>query len=341
MEEPSPKRVKVELDPLSAFLQKIRGFIHPAPILAVGGTLRCVAAIFAVFRLPMNGPPPLVESGASDHLLEKKWRESAEYDEKKPVPGLDNAMVQNWPDNPYYVDFLLSHPEILAIFKAIFGDDFRLVVERFCQQTKPKENMKTFMNTGHVDFPAWKKCPDQTPQITRIPLYPGTITVIIIDQAQPHGIPTSGDSKGAFVGAITPEQHTQYGEATLARLRRPLPLRPQYWPPLRNLNSLDEITAVILLLGIRPVVFPSLKPIAMPAPYNASRYRYFGGYEPPVQSKYAAADVLARIQRKHGDHVAKPFISVAEKLKLEMCAKDPSALSVPVLRRFFAVSGPQ
>lgn len=341
MTEPNTKRARIEPEDVDVFIAQIKGYIQPAPIIFYGGTTRRVAAEHKFIRIPMNGSPPQIKSKASDYLLQKKWLTSAEHMAGKPFPTLDNAMVNNWQDNPPFVDFLLGHPAILSIFKAIFGDDFCLVIERFCQQTKPKENLKTLQLTCHVDAPVWaKSSPSELPAITSIPRRDNEIVVIVIDQAKPHGIPVSGNSKGVFVGALTPAQHQAYETATMAHLRRPLAARPQYWPALRDLGSFAEVTAANLLCGGRPPIFPKFKVIAMPAGYNGSRYKHFAGYFPPEERRYSTADVLARIQHKHGDGIAKPFTSAIQRLQQQHCAKDPSLLSTDVMRRFFRISEP-
>lgn len=333
MTEPSTKRAKT--DPVAALLARIEKYMKPAPIIFYGGTTRRVAAEHEFIRIPMNRSPPPLKPKASDYLLQK-WATSAEHMAGKPFPTLDNTMVNNWGDNPGFVDFLLGHPAILSIFKAIFGDDFCLAIERFCQQTKPKENLKTVQETCHVDAPKWKKCsPSELPAITSIHRAADEIVLIIIDQGKPHGIPVAGDSKGAFVGALTPAQHKAYQTATMAHLRRPLAARPQFWPLLREMASFADVTAANLLYGARPPLFPSLKAIAMPAGYNGSRYKHFAGYFPPEERRYSTADVLARIRHKHGDTIAKPFASAIETLQQQHCVKDPSLLSTDVMRRFF------
>lgn len=341
MAEPSTKRARTEPEPadtpLAALLAKIRTYIRAAPILFIDGEARYVNAEHVSIPIPMKGPLPSDELlGKSDYLLQSRWFASAEHAAGKPFPTPDNGMVQNWEDNPAWVNFLLGHPDILTIFEAIFGRDFRLVIERFCQQNKPRENLAQLEATCHRDHPKWeKRSPRELPASTLITRRPGEIVIIIIDQGKAHAIPKQGNSKGVFVGALTPPQHEAYETATLAQLKRPLAARPQYWPELRKLGSLSEITAALLLFAARPIVFPSCKPIAVPAGYNGSRYKHFAGYFPPVERRYATADVLARIRHKHGDRIAEPFAAAIAKLQHQHCAKDPSLLSTDVLRRFF------
>lgn len=340
VEQREPKRAKTappgnEMKSVDALLAAIKHFKRAATIVALKGLVRNVAAKHVFFRVAINHAI-MPDLGASDYLLERKWRLSEDMRKGKTFPGLDNAMVNDWARNPACVDQLLGNPDILAIFKAIYGDDFRLVVERFCRQAGSKEKMADFGKTCHVDYPAFEKGdPSKVPPLTPIPLRPGEVVIIVIDQGKWHGIPKSGDAFGCFVGAMSPEQHEAYGRKTLAHLKKPLPARPQCWTKLRELSTLPEITAAILLTGVRPVLFPSKKPIAMPGSYNASRYKYFEGYFPPkVMQGLAAEAVLGRIRSKHGDAMAKPFEAAIRILAIDTCAKDPSLLSVDTLRRF-------
>jgi hypothetical protein len=342
MEQREPKRVKTapagnEMKSVGDLLAAIKRFKRPAAIVALKGTVRNVAAKHVYFRVPMSHQR-MPDLGASDYLLELKWTSSPERRKGNLFPGLDNAMMNDWASNPACVDQLLEHPGILAIFKAIYGDDFRLVVERFCRQTKNKEKMADFGKTCHVDYPVFEKGDSsETPPMTPIPMAEGEILLIVIDQGKWHGIPKSGDAIGCFVGAMSPEQHEAYGRKTLAHLKskNPLPARPQHWTDLHKLSTFPEITAAILLAGARPVLFPSKKPIAMPGSYNASRYKHFEGYFPPkVTQGLAAEAVLGRIRSKHGDAIAEPFEAAIRILAIDTCAKDPSLLSVDTLRRF-------
>ncbi len=51
------------------------------------------------------------------------------------MPGLDNAMVQNWEDNAAMVSALSQIPDAQALLKAVYGPDYRLAIERFGEHT--------------------------------------------------------------------------------------------------------------------------------------------------------------------------------------------------------------
>ena len=187
----------------------------------------------------------------------------------------------------------------------------------------------------------------------------GKILVTVLDQGRPHGIPTTGDSISIYFSVLSREKFANYAAATMARLAKMAhkpPARPQHWVPLEALGSYQLVAAATLLLGTRPVLFPSGKVLSLPQPFNASRYKLFTrGYYQPPQDAHDLATVLQSIRDLHGDEVASPFLSFVLQFTgghhnteselpippgMIYCAKDPSQLSTDTLCRYLDIPLP-
>ena len=331
---------------LNNILQQIKAMGRPSLLITYGGTRRDIAggSNTLVYHIPQTAALPAVLPRASDYLLKSAFEADGGVG---PVPGLDNAMVQNWEDNAAMVSALSQIPDAQALLKAVYGPDYRLVIERFGEQ-KPstRQSSKALRATCHVDFPAWKKrtyeeLPEaDRPLLESVPLRPNTFAVFVLDQARPHMIPTTGDSKTVYVGAMSREQHASYVTATADQLAKDPPHRAQYLPLLRTLQDAPGVmTAFLMLTGTRPPLHPSHKPVVMPAPYNGSRYRLYGGYAMPPQEGHDIADVLCNLKRKHGASVHGPFADAARATKMQRCRLDPSALTTDALERYIGAPG--
>ena len=329
-------------------LRQIKEMGRPTILVAWGGTMRYIAggSKTLVHRIKHTGTFPAVSANASDYLVEQKYNAADQKSEK--FPTLDNAMVQNWEDNPAMVSALTQNADAQALLQAVYGKDYRLVLERFGEQKKSTtQSAKDLQGTLHVDHPEWKKLewqalpePDR-PELVGIHLEKNTFTIIILDQAQAHMIPTTGDSKTVYVGAVTPEQHAKYTSAVTAELNRTFTGRNQHLLLLKSLNDHDPsvMTAFMLLTGTRPVLHPSLKRVVMPAGNNGSRYKYFDGYFMPPQNIHNIATVLANIKVKHGASVHRPFAEAVLLTEITMCRLDPSALTTDTLMRYIGFPG--
>ena len=331
---------------LNHALGQIKAMGRPVVLVAYEGTRRDVAAgsNTLVYDIPQTSPPPTVAPCASDYLLGAKHEASGRGG---PPPTLDNAMVQNWEDNAAMVSAFSQIPDAQALLKAVYGPEYRLVIDRFGEQ-KPstRQSDAELHDTLHVDCPEWRKIKmselpkADRPKLRHVPLKPKTFTFIVLDQAQPHMIPKTGDSKTVYIGAMSCEQHASYITATARQLEKGTPAKPQCLSLLSTLkDSPSVMTAFLLLTGTRPPLHPSKKPLVMPAPYNGSRYKLYSGYTMPPQEGHDIADVLSNLKRKHGADLHGPFADAARVTKMQRCRLDPSALTTDTLTRFVGAPG--
>jgi len=115
-----------------------------------------------------HAPTPPIAAGASDHLLQPTHSANS-------TPPLDKIFVNNWDQNPAAVNLFLQCPEARAIVTAIFGQNYRLISERFARQSGQTEPAGPLRETCHVDSPVWKKVdfsqppPDEQPQVVSVP----------------------------------------------------------------------------------------------------------------------------------------------------------------------------
>lgn len=328
---------------LAQILAAIGTMKKAAMLVTVGGTVRDMAADYIAFHVKKTGTAPGINHGESDYLLRAKHEEEGT---DKPVPTLDNVMLQNWNANPYLVDAFMGEEGMKTVMEKIYGPNFRIAIDRFGQQRPSTKQPATKLQAScHVDFPKWAKVdvntlhPDRRPALKHVKLYPGYYCVIVIDQGTPHMIPITGDSTTLYVGALTEMEYAAYANATLDTLsKKPTP-RSQHLPCLARARDIGEIIAFCLLTGSRPVLHPSGKPIKMPEPYNASRFKYFSGYTMPPNQTNDVSAVVRNIKRKHGDSVADVFARAAKRTNLTLCQHDPTSLSRGLIDRMLGEPG--
>ncbi len=292
---------------------------------------RSVAGTHIVVRVPLDPlvPLPGADLGDSDYLLQAP---GGKFEGDKP-PTMDNAMVQNWRQQPAWLSCMWQHPQLRLLFETIYGEDAYLTIERMWQQT-PTASDKGLPQTAHADYPKWHKRPaSELPAVTTVPIHDGEWTVIILCQAAAHGIPKRGHSRGFFVGALSAAAHAEYQTATMEYLAKcPSKSRPQHFELLgtmaRDGCEYGTVVAAMLLAGARPPLHPSRKLVVMPAGYNWTRYKWFNGYFPPAQTNHVTAEVVARVPAAYRMH----FAAAAAYLG-PACAMDPSILDTEVLRR--------
>jgi hypothetical protein len=327
------------------FISDIREFKRPTCIFAKPRTpgkagIRPVAACHRVYSFRGTFKSP--ESGASDYLL-------CGLEQGK---SLDGSIMQDWSSNPKAVDDLLNIREnqrypVRDILTLVYGTDYNLVIDRMSQfHEKMKQSEKKLQDLCHVDWPRWKKIDAQEcPPLTNVELKADHVTIIVIDQGEPHSVPAcAGDAFGVYVGALSKDAREKYDRMShgyLKKKQKNALAKPQHFEGFNEFigrsDSAQLIMATCLLTGARPMLFPSMKPIQMPQPFNGSRYKLFNGYTLPDQDKFDLEVTLSKIQVQHGD-IARIFREAALMLSLgPRCACDPSLFSLYTLRKFFNI----
>jgi len=297
-----------------------------------GGQRRAFAGKVLAAIVPGNLSTP--SPNAADYLLDghctkpgrpPRFADTAAFLEGK---GLDASnMLEDWAASARCLGEFLALPGVSGMVAGMHGADFKILMDRAWQQPprppvqegrkrkRAATEEKALKKTFHVDHPQWRKVPaDSLPEpVPRCSVAPprGSVAVCLLCINETHGIPActpgTAPTRGPFVSVVPKTELIPYGAAMRRYLIRE---SRQIWPPLTAdhfvNNPFEAVAAALFYGGRAPAVYPSGKPIAMPAPYNANRYPYMvDAYFPPHVADAANAisskAVLASIEAKFPD----------------------------------------
>jgi hypothetical protein len=237
--------------------------------------------------------------------------------------GENTGMIDDYRQQRRAVGMLLSDPVVSDLMTRAYGADYRLADDRAFYRKHGLDAERKLQTTVHVDYPSWQRL--DTPVPVQTAVWPAqSLCVIALRQSKPHGIPLGGHSEsggmvvGYFVSPLTARQYAAYCKATLQRYEKECASQGKknvyMWPELCRLGPSvrpQHLFAAAIMYGLRPILYPSRKPIDVPQTYAASVYSKYLGYTPDeTQLKFdATAEISALPQpyRRYFSDVAAAF----------------------------------
>lgn len=288
--------------PLSLTKQAVKSMTRPqilicGPRVPEKDGFRHMASAGNVYTFTVPGIVPQPQKHMEDYITS----DGAYLTGEGGRPHSENAgMVNDWHGWTDFMDTVLHNETVKDLFDFIFSEDYFLLPERgYVRNALPKKDLNCPLEAlaPHVDYPAWKRCPDTELKIYSVPCLASKITFIVFDQADVHGVAQAGDCAGWFVSVVNRANHTRYLnqlDKLLTRLRAGK-LKSGHHDPLildqPEPVSAKECLKLYLVMGSRPHLYSSGKTVQGPHSMAARAF--------PVRShRYLSAEAFKKIRRK-------------------------------------------
>lgn len=213
-----------------------------------------------------------------------------QYHVTKGTPfGENSNMIDDYESQRQNLSAMLENKIFCLMMEKAFGPDWRNADDRWSYREKNRAKPDKDL-TVHVDHPKWKRHNTKVPvEAAQWPA--GHFSIIALNQSKPHGIPSGGHSDSGhmiysmFVSPLSKEAYAKHCTDTLAAFHKQCEYAAAgkknvyMWKKLCKLNLIPKLEAqhlfaAYMMYGMRPILYPSGKPIDAPQTYSKPYAEY-------------------------------------------------------------------